>query len=210
MLDNLDRELERRGHRFVRYADDSNIYVRSHRAGKRVMQSVILFLEGTLKLRVNREKSAVDRPSKRKFLGFSFYRHKGKVHIRIAPKSRRRSMPLGVQISALNEKVRGWVDYFALADTHTPFGRLSTWLRRRLRMCLWKQWKRGTTRYRELRKLGLREAAAKEVVATRKGYWRTAKTPQLRQALDNAFLAAQGLIDVENRYYERRRAIRTA
>lgn len=143
MLDDLDKELERRGHRFVRFADDCNIYVRTKRAGERVMQSVVQFLEGTLKLKVNREKSAVDRPSRRKFLGFSFYRHKGEAHIR-------------------------WVDYFALADTHTPFDKLDEWLRRRLRMCQWKQWKKPSTRHRELRNLGLKEGAAKEIASTRK------------------------------------------
>jgi len=102
------------------------------------------------------------------------------------------------------------VDYFALADTHTPFERLNEWLRRRLRMCLWKQWKKGRTRHRELRKLGLKEEAARQIVATRNGYWRTARTPQLHQALGNAFWVAQSLINVEARYQERRRAIRTA
>lgn len=223
MLDDLDKELERRGHKFVRYADDSNIYVRTRRAGERVMQNVVQFLEGTLKLKVNREKSAVDRPSKRKFLGFSFFQRKGETLIRIAPKklkqveadireitSRRRGVSLGSRITALNDKLEGWVDYFALANTHTPFERLDEWLRRRLRMCLWKQWKKGYTRFCELRKLGLKEEAARKIVATRNGYWRTAKTPQLHQALGNAFWVAQGLINVASRYQERRRVFRTA
>lgn len=223
MLDDLDKELGRRGHKFVRYADDCNIYVRTRRAGERVMQSTVQFLEGTLKLRVNREKSAVDRPSKRKFLGFSFLRRKGETLVRVAPKSlkrveaaireitsRRRGVSLGSRIAALNEKLKGWVDYFALADTRTPFERLDQWLRRRLRMCLWKQWKKGRTRYCELRKLGLKEDAARQIVATRNGYWRTAKTPQVHQALGNAYWAAQGLINVASRYQERRRVFRTA
>ena len=123
--------------------------------------------------------------------------------------SRRRGVSLGTRIRALNEKLQGWGDYFALADTPTPFKRLDEWLRRRLRMFLWRQWKRSYTRYRELHKLGLKEEAAREIVATRNGYWRTARTPQ-RQALGNAFWVAQGLISVEARYQERRRVFRTA
>ncbi len=139
----------------------------------------------SLSLKVNRDKSTVDRPWKRKFLGVSFFRRKGEVQVR--------------RIAGLNEKLRGWVDYFALADTPSTFERLAEWIRRRLRMCLWKQWKRHATRVRELRKLGLKEKAAREIAATRNGYWRTACTPQLHQALDNAFWAAQGLIDVVQR-----------
>jgi RNA-directed DNA polymerase len=102
------------------------------------------------------------------------------------------------------------VDYFALADTHTPFQKLDEWLRRRLRMCQWKQWKKPSTRYRELRNLGLKEEAAREIASTRKGYWRTAKTPQLHQALGKAHWAAQGLISLAERYQECRRGFRTA
>ncbi len=223
MLDDLDQELERRGHKFVRYADDCNIYVRSRRAGERVMQSVTAFLEGRLKLRVNREKSAADRPQRRKFLGFSFSRHKGEVKVRLAPQSlkrvraevrkitsRRRGVSMDWRIARLTKRLRGWVDYFALADTPTPFARLDEWVRRRLRMCLWKQWKRPNTRFRELRKLGLKEEAAREIAATRKGYWRAACTPQVHQALSKAYWAAQGLLSVAERYQERREVLRTA
>jgi RNA-directed DNA polymerase len=223
LLDDLDKELERRGHKFARYADDCNIYVRSRRAGERVMQSVTQFLEGTLKLRVNQEKSAVDRPWRRKFLGFSFFRHKGEVRVRIAPQSlkrverdirtltsRRKSQAMAQRIASLNKRLKGWVDYFALTDTPSVYERLDEWLRRRLRMCLWKQWKRYKTRVRELLALGLKERAAREIAGTRKGYWRTACTPQLHQALGKAYWASQGLISLAQRYQERRGVLRTA
>ncbi|MCL5045480.1 MAG: group II intron reverse transcriptase/maturase, partial [Actinobacteria bacterium] len=153
MLDDLDKELERRGHRFVRYADDCNIYVRSRRAGERVMASTRNFLRERLSLRVNEAKSAVDRPWKRKFLGFSMYQTKGETRIRLAPQSierveekirvlTARSNGHGMKegIGAINSYLGGWVGYFALADARSTFEDLDGWLRRRLRMCLWKQW----------------------------------------------------------------------
>jgi len=159
-LDNLDRELERRGHKFVRYADDCNIYVRSKRAGERVMASVRRFLEERLRLRVNEEKSAVDRPWRRKFLGFSFYRNRG-IRIRLAPRSvkrvkdvlreltrKNRSQNLRERIERINTYLRGWVGYYALAETPRLLRDLEGWLIRRLRACLWKQWKRVRTRIR--------------------------------------------------------------
>ncbi len=164
MLDDLDKELERRGHRFVRYADDSNIYVRSRRAGERVMVGVRQFLQERLKLKVNESKSAVDRPWRLKFLGFSMYRLQGKTGIRIAPESlkrlkdrireltsRSRSQSLRMRIKALNEYLMGWVGYYSLADAQTVLEAIDQWLRRRMRMVVWKQWKRYRTRLRELR-----------------------------------------------------------
>ena len=172
MLDDLDKELERRGHRFVRYADDCNIYVRSRRAGERVMASTRNFLRERLSLRVNEAKSAVDRPWKRKFLGFSM---------------------------AINSYLGGWVGYFALADARSTFEDLDGWLRRRLRMCLWKQWKRPRTRLRELRALKLPEWVCWEFAMSRKGYWRMAGGP-LNRALDTAYWQAQGLTSLTKRY----------
>jgi group II intron reverse transcriptase/maturase len=219
LLDDLDKELEKRGHRFARYADDCNIYVRSKRAGERVMQSVKDFVENRLKLKVNEAKSAVDRPWKRKFLGFSFYKNKGEVRIRLAPKtvkrfkakirtltSRTRSMSMKERIRQLNDYLKGWMGYFGLAQTRSVFTELEEWIRRRLRQVLWKQWKWPATRRRELRRLGLKEQAAREIAGTRKGYWRTAATPQLHQALGIAYWKNQGLVSLVDLFDRKRGA----
>lgn len=157
ILDDLDKELERRGHRFARYADDCNIYVRSQRAGLHVMDSVRRFVEGRLKLRINLQKSAVDRPWGRKFLGFSFT-WENEPRVRIAPKSlkrlkervrqltaRSRSISLEERLKCLNTYLRGRIGYFRLADTPTVFKELDERVRRRLRICLLKQWKKPAT-----------------------------------------------------------------
>ncbi|MGM1022942.1 MAG: group II intron reverse transcriptase/maturase [Bacillota bacterium] len=170
LLDDLDKELTGRGQRFVRYADDCNIFVASKRAGERVMESASRFVEGKLKLKVNREKSAVARPWCRKFLGFSFLSQK-QASIRLAPKTilgfkekireltrRTWSISMEERIQRLNRYMMGWIGYFHLASTKTHLQRLDQWIRRRLRMCLWKQWKRVRTRIRELRALGVPEA----------------------------------------------------
>ena len=208
MLDDLDKELEKRGHRFVRYADDCNIYVKSKRAGERLMMSIRQFVEGKLKLKVNEEKSAVDRPWKRKFLGFSFT-SQSEARIRIAPKtkqrfkdkvreltSRRRSISLEFRIRQLNIYLRGWVGYFKLAETPSVFRELDQWIRRRLRMCVLKQWKNPKTKRRELIKLGIPIAAAKKIGGSRKGYWHLAFTPQLNKALDLHYWETQGLFSL--------------
>jgi RNA-directed DNA polymerase len=223
MLDDLDKELERRGHKFARYADDCNIYVRSQRAGERVMKSVRAYLETRLGLKVNEGKSAVERPWKRKFLGFSFYRHKGEVRIRLAPQSltrvkakiraltsRRHSQSMKDRLQRLGGYLGGWLGYFALADTPSTFDTLDQWIRRRLRMCLWKQWKRVRTRKRELATLGLPDRAAWMFANTRKGYWRSANTPQVHQTLGLAYWRAQGLVSLLERYQEIRETWRTA
>lgn len=157
VLDELDKELENRGHKFVRYADDCNIYVKSRRAGERTMKSVQNFIEHKLRLKVNEEKSAVDRPWKRKFLGFSFTIHK-EPKVRIAKESikrlhkkireitsRKMPYPMEYRIRKLNQYLMGWCGYFALADTSSIFKQLDSWIRRRLRMCLWKNWKKIIT-----------------------------------------------------------------
>jgi len=218
MLDDLDKELERRGHRFVRYADDCNIYVGSRRAGERVMKSVRRFLEEGLRLRVNEQKSAVDRPWRRKFLGFSFLLRKGQVLVRVAKQAlthgqdklrqltrRVRGGRLRDIIRAINEYTRGWVGYFWLADTRSVFEELDKWLRRRLRQLVWKRWKRGTTRCRELMGLGVPRERAK-LGATGTSPWRMAATPAVQEGLSNAYRREQGLESIAERYRLLRRA----
>ena len=205
MLNELDKELEKRGHKFCRYADDCNIYVRSRKAAERTMQSVTKFLEGKLKLRVNREKSAVDRPWKRKFLGFSFYRGKEGVRIRVHKKSverlkekirnitsRSNGMGMDVRLQKLKQLIKGWVNYFRIADMKSLARMLDEWTRRRLRMCIWKQWKKVRTRFQNLVKLGLDRQKAWEFANTRKGYWRIANSPILSQTITNERLQKRG------------------
>lgn len=216
ILDDLDKELERRGHKFARYADDCNIYVRSRRAGLRVMDSVRRFVEGRLKLRINLQKSAVDRPWRRKFLGFSFTWER-EPRVRIAPRSlkrfkdrvrqltaRRWSISLEERIKRINTYLRGWIGYFRLADTPTVLQALDEWVRRRLRMCLLKQWKRPATKRRNLVALGIPEDWARLISGSRKGYWRLAKTPQVNKALGLAYWRDQGLTSLADRYRELR------
>ena len=221
-LDDLDKELEKRGHRFCRYADDCNIYVASRRAGERVMASVRGLLAERLKLRVNEAKSALERPWKRKFLGFSFLAGK-EAKIRLAPKSlervkgklremtrRTRSQEMKERIKAINGYVGGWMGYFALAETPSVLADLDSWLRHRLRACLWQQWKRVRTRYRELRALRLPERVVGFMANTRKGPWRIAASPPLQQGLNNAYWEAQGLVSLLKRYHATRNTWRTA
>lgn len=213
MLDVFDKELEKRGHRFCRYADDSNIFVRTEKAGQRVMESVVKFLEGKLKLKVNREKSAVAKANERKFLGFSFYFRKDSARIRVHPKSyarlkakikeitgRSKAMSMEMRIAKLNQSVRGWVNYFRIADMTKPLQKIDEGLRRRLRMCYWKQWKKTGTKYRNLIKLGMSEGKAWEYANTRKGYWRTANSPILSQTLNNQYFKGMGLLTLSMVY----------
>jgi len=217
LLDDLDKELANRGHKFVRYADDCNIYVRSRRAGERVKASVTAFLECRLRLKVNEEKSAVARPWVRKFLGFTLY-VKDK-RIRLAPASvvrvkekirsltqRSAGVSMSERIRQLNHYLGGWMGYFALSEIPSLFSELDEWLRRRMRMCQWKQWKRTHTRVRELRALGLKELDVWEAAGSRKSYWRTAGSPPLHKALSNAYWQAQGLKALADRYQAVRKA----
>jgi RNA-directed DNA polymerase len=205
VLDELDRELERRGHRFVRYADDCNIYVRSQRSGERVMESVTRFISNKLKLKVNSEKSAVARPWERKFLGFSFT-VKGPQRRRIAPKAmerfkervreltrRTRGISLDGMVKELTVYLRGWHGYFGFCQTPSVFEDLDSWIRRKLRCFVWKQWKRGRTRYKELRKRGVNEALAAKTVGSPHGPWRLSQSPALCVAFPNAFFDGIGL-----------------
>ena len=218
LLDDLDQELTRRGHRFVRYADDCNIYVQSQRAGERVLDSVRQFLEQKLKLKVNEKKSAVARAGKRKFLGFSFPKRDGAVRVRIASQAlarlqeklrhltqRTRHGTLEDILQGINRQVVGWVGYFRLANTPSTFQTLDEWLRRRLRQLVWKRWKRGTTRYRELVKLGVPPGMA-GLGAVGTSPWRMAATPVVNMALSNTYWRRQGLVSLAERYRQLRRA----
>lgn len=212
VLDQLDKELEKRGHRFVRYADDCNIYVKSEKAGRRVMISITTYIERTLKLKVNKEKSAVDRPWKRKFLGFSFSFHK-EPKVRIAKESMKRfkkkvkemtsrskPYPMEQRVAMLNQYMMGWCGYFALTDTPSKFKELDQWIRRRLRMCEWKQWKQPKTRVRKLIGLGVPKAKAYEWGNSRKKYWRLSNSPILHKTLDNTYWSQRGLKSLYVRY----------
>jgi RNA-directed DNA polymerase len=223
MLDDLDWELERRGHGFVRYADDGRIYVRSQRAGQRVMESTSQFVERRLKLRVNREKSVVDRSTKRTLLGFGFFHRGGEVKVRVDPKARKRAkdrlrrltarnwgVSMERRIREINRFTVGWTAYFALADTPRPFEDLDEWLRRRLRQVRWKEWKRYRTRRRNLRALGIPERSAREWAGSRKGYWRLAGSWVLHRALPDAYWRDLGLAGFSDPYRRFRDAKRTA
>jgi group II intron reverse transcriptase/maturase len=217
LLDDLDKELERRGHRFVRYADDCNIYVKTPRAGERVLASVREFVEQKLKLKVNESKSKVDRAAKRKILGFRIFRRQGEVLLGIAPKAlnrcrerlreltrRTRGGTLTDILQEVNTHLRGWTGYFRLADTPSPFVELDEWLRRRLRQLVWKRWKKPHTRQRNLVALGLQPNVAHEASGSGKGDWRLAASPPVQQALNNAYWRAQGLLSAKEQYHRLR------
>lgn len=221
VLDDLDRELERRGHRFVRYADDCNIYVRSERAGQRVMASVSRFLTRKLKLTVNRDKSAVDRASKRSFLGFSFTGGE-RPKRRIAPEAKQRfqrrvrkltrrgrSVNLEHRIEELGRYLTGWRQYFGFCETPSALRDLDSWIRRRLRCAVWKQWKRGRRRFAELRHRDVGKDLAAKTAGSTRGPWRISRSPALSFALPNAYLHSLGLprLDPRPRAQPRRTAV---
>ena len=205
VLDEFDRELERRGLRFARYADDCNLYVRSRRAGERVMASITRFITTKLKLKVNEQKSAVARPWERKFLGFSFTANREPKR-RIAPKAvirfkekvrelTRRTR--GVSIERMAEEVarylQGWIGYFGKCQTPSVLDDLEKWTRRRLRSVIWKQWKRGFVRFAELRKRGVGRDLAAQTAGSAHGPWRLAESPALHFALPNAYFDSLGI-----------------
>jgi RNA-directed DNA polymerase len=205
VLDELDRELERRQHRFVRYADDCNIYVASERAGNRVMQSVTGFIQRRLKLKVNEAKSAVARPQERKFLGFSFTRG-AEVKRRIAPKAllrckqrvrelTRRTNGISVEqmTKELTSYLRGWKSYFGYCQTPSVLQGLDQWIRRRLRSVIWKQWKRGSVRFARLRQRNIGRDLAAQAAGSPHGPWRLANSPALAIAFPAAYFDAFGL-----------------
>jgi RNA-directed DNA polymerase len=205
VLDEFDRELERRGLRFARYADDCNVYVRSRRAGERVMASITRFITTKLKLKVNEQKSAVAEPWERKFLGFSFTRF-GTPKRRIAPKavdrfkakvreltSRTRGISLERMAEELAQYLRGWLGYFGKCETPSVLQSLEEWTRRRLRSAIWKQWKRGSVRFAELRKRGVNKDLAAKTAGSAHGPWHLANSKGLAFALPNAYFDSLGI-----------------
>lgn len=203
MLDDFDQEMWSRGHRFVRYADDIRVFVRSKRAAERVLEQCIKSLEQGLKLKVNREKSRIGPAGVATLLGYGFYFTASGVKLRVAPKakarlkqltSRKWSISMGERITLLNRYIQGWMGYFRLADTPRKFADLDEWFRRRMRQIRWKEWKRPRTRVAKLRKLGISRQKAWEWGMTSKAYWRIAKSPILSRALPNEYWENLGLV----------------
>jgi group II intron reverse transcriptase/maturase len=206
LLDGLDKELERRGHRFVRYADDSNVYVKSKAAGERVRASLERFLEKRLRLQINRDKSAVARPWARKFLGYSVTVDR-KTKLKVASQSiqrlktklrllfrRGRGRNLGRVVRELRPVIRGWVAYFRLSEVKAGFEVLDEWLRRKLRCILWRQWKRPRIRAKKLRQLGLDPERARASAGNGRGPWWNAGASHMNQAVPTRTLRAMGLV----------------
>lgn len=221
VLDQLDKELESRGHHFVRYADDVSIYVQTQRAGERVLQSTIRWIEKELKLKVNRNKSGVRRVDQTHLLGFGFYHSAEGVRPRISRQayerlkaklkkltSRSWSLSMEERLCRINQVTKGWINYFAVADARSVLSRLDTWLRARLRMCIWKQWKQIRTRWRNLVKLGIAKYQAYQWANTRKGYWRVAHSPILQRAISTNRLKQRKYVSLLE-LYDRRRLILT-
>lgn len=213
MLNECDKELEKRGHRFVRYADDLLIFCKSKRAAERTLENTIPFIEKKLFLKVNREKTQVGHVRKVKFLGYGFYVYRGKGLLRVHPKSVRklkekirevtgRSNGMGIEArkTRLNQIIRGWVNYFKLADMRKLMQTLDEWLRSRIRMITWKRWKRVRTRFQNLKSLGVDEERAWMWANTRKGYWRTAHSPILLRVLSNERLKRAGYLGLMECY----------
>lgn len=212
-LTSFDRLLESRNHRFVRYADDCNIYVKSRRAAARVMTGCVRFLEGKLKLKVNLEKSHVGSPLRLKFLGFSLYKTGKKTGIRPHHKpletfkkrvrmitSRRRGRSISQILLETKVFTTGWLGYYAIADMRERISELNEWIRRRIRQYIWKQWKKISAKFRNLKQLGTPEERAWMWANTRLGYWRTAGSPVLKRSLTNKYLVSIGYDDISVRY----------
>ncbi len=206
LLDDLDKELERRGHRFVRYADDFIILVKSQRAGERVMASVQRFLERKLKLEVNQDKSQVASTNQTDFLGFTFKGTKIRWSDKAFVEFKRRIKELTgrswfvsmeYRLDKLAQYLRGWMNYFGISEYYRPIPEIDHWLRRRVRMCYWKQWRYARTKVRELRKLGTSLHAAISVAISRKGPWHLARTLATQTGMTNQWLKDQGLLSVK-------------
>ena len=211
MLNELDKELERRGHRFVRYADDCMIFCKSKKSTERTLKNIIPFIEGKLFLKVNRKKTTVAHVSKVKYLGYSFYRNKGKCRFRVHTKSvakmknkireltdRNNGMSNAKREENYQQFVRGWVNYFKLADMKNLLKDTDEWARRRIRAVYWKQWKKIKTKYRMLKALGMDHWKAKELACSRKGCWRMAQV--LNQIFSNKIIAKLGYIPMLDYY----------
>jgi len=208
LLDELDRELQRRGHRFVRYADDCNVYVRSKAAGERVLASLERFLAERLRLQVNRAKSAVDRPWKRKFLGYTVT-HERMTRLRVSPESmqrlkaklrpllrRGRGVSLARTCGELAPILRGWAAYYRRAEPRVSFEVLDEWIRRKLRVIYWRQWKRPRTRYRELVRRGLDPERARHSAGNGRGPWWNAGASHMNRAIPTRTLRRLGLVSL--------------
>ena len=206
VLDDLDKELEMRGHRFVRYADDFIILVKSQRAGERVMISIRRFLERKLKLKVNEKKSCVAPTDQINFLGFTFKGTKIRWSEKAFKEFKRRVrlftgrswfVSMDYRLRKLAQYVRGWMNYFGISEYYRPIPELDHWLRRRVRMCYWKRWRRTRTKVRELLKLGTSLKAAISVGLSRKGYWRLSRTLATQSGMTNQWLKEQGLVSIK-------------
>lgn len=206
MLDDLDRELWERGHRFVRYADDLRVFVRSERAAQRVFENVCGVIERRLKLKVNREKSSIRHAAEATLLGFGFLLTGSQVTIQVAPKAIRRlkdqlriltgrswGVSMAYRIGRLNRFTTGWMAYFRLADAERTFASLDGWLRRRLRQVRWKEWKTTAAKRHNLRIRGISERSARKWAGSSKGYWRVAGSKVLQVSLPNAYWNRLGL-----------------
>lgn len=213
MLNKLDAELEQRGLRFVRYADDLVIFIKTRKAAERVKESVSNYIEKQLNLKVNRDKTQAVYMTKVKFLGFSFYQKKKVAGIRVHPKSlkklktkvkekTRRSDGVGetARIKNLNDMLRGWVNHYRIADAKSALEEIDKWIRRRIRMWYWKQWKRIRTRFKKLRMYGIPKPKAWEYANTRKGYWRISNSPILSRTLTNEVLELKGYMSLMKQY----------
>jgi group II intron reverse transcriptase/maturase len=218
MLNELDKELENRGHRFVRYADDMLILCRSKRSAARTMENLVPYIEKKLFLKVNREKSTVAYIQNVKFLGYSFYKTKGEVRLRIHMKSvakmrskireltsRSNGWGYARRKAALNQFITGWVNYFKHADMKMLLMETDEWYRRRLRMVFWKQWKRISTKQANLVKLGIGQSKAWEYANTRKGYWHIANSWILSKSVTNERLRDAGYLFLTNCYLDARK-----
>jgi RNA-directed DNA polymerase len=210
LLDKLDKELEGRGHRFVRYADDICVFVKSKRGAERVLNSVSAYIEKELKLVVNRTKSMATRPWKSKLLGYSFYHKKGGKGLKIAGSSIKkyktkvreitsRSRPIAMykRYDMLTRLNRGWYNYFKLTEARSILEELDSWVRSRIRLCYWKQWKNPRTRVKMLIQLGMPDWRAYQWGNSRKGYWRTSHSPILLRALNNSLLRREGYLPLK-------------
>jgi RNA-directed DNA polymerase len=214
MLHELDKELHKRGHSFVRYADDCSIYVRSEKSAERVLEKVTAYIEGKLKLKVNREKTKISRPHQSSLLGFSFYRGKGQWEIRISPKSlerikekmkgkTKRNDPSNAEekIKKMEAVIRGWVNYFSIAKAKKNMERLDEMVRVRLRIGMWKQWKRPKTKIKELVKHGVSKWKAYQWGNSSLRYCRIAHSPVLSTTLNNEYFLRLGYVGFSNYYY---------
>ncbi len=207
LLDSLDKELERRGHQFARYADDFIILMKSKRAGERVLASISRYLETRLKLVVNTQKSQVVKVPQSKFLGFKFSHgsikwhpktlHKFKQQVRVLT-NRNWGVSMRYQLHKLSLYLRGWVNYFGIANAYQDCVDLDHWIRRRVRMCYWRQWRKPRTKVANLLKRGVRIQAAVGCGITSKGPWRSSKTPGINQAISNEYLVKEGLFSLRN------------